>query len=199
MAHLILASSSPRRKELLQNLHISYDVVLPDVDENIDKNLPPSLYVKELALLKGSAVLKKCRDMRDVIIVAADTVVVCDGEILGKPCDRQEARQMISHLSGRSHQVMSGVCVLNHQTAVSRCAVTNVSFRPLSDAEIEEYIATDEPYDKAGGYGVQGLAKSFVDGLAGDYYNVVGLPMAMLCRMLKEDFLFDTVKEAKLP
>lgn len=194
MARIILASSSPRRNELMQNLQIPYEVMTPDIDENIEGQIAPSLYVKELALLKGSAVLKKCLSAhkKDAIVIAADTVVVCDHCILGKPKDREQARAMITQLSGREHEVLSGICVLNQQTAVSRYASTKVHFHALSAQTIEDYIATKEPYDKAGGYGMQGYAKTFVKKVEGDYYNVVGLPMSLLCRMLKEEFSVDT-------
>jgi len=194
MREIILASSSPRRNELLQNLKIPFKVCVPEVDENLDKTLPSDIYVQELALLKGSAVLKQCRQRSNVVIIAADTVVSKDKLILGKPKDMDEARMMLSMLSGKIHEVVSGICVLDGHLAVCRYEKTEVVFKTLSDEQIESYIHTKEPFDKAGAYAMQGEASQFVERIEGDYYNVVGLPMRLLCRILKENFSLDTAK-----
>ena len=150
MQRIILASSSPRRKELLKNLGLPFEILVPDVDENLDKSLPCDLYVRELALLKGSAALKKCLlQEKDCLVISADTIVSRQGEILEKPKSMDDARCMLTALSGAVHEVYSGVCVLNEHQAVCRAAKTQVEFRPLSKEQIENYIHTGEPYDKA--------------------------------------------------
>ena len=175
---LLLASQSPRRRELLGRLGLEFAVAVPDVDETMDPALPAFDEVARLSAAKAAAV-------DGTVVVAADTVVVLDGRVLGKPRDAAEAAEMLRALSGRAHQVMTGVTVRRGGRAETDTVVTDVHFRPLGAAEIAAYVATGEPMDKAGAYGIQGLASVFVDRLAGDYYNVMGLPLCRLCRMLR--------------
>ena len=179
---LILASQSPRRKELLGLFHIPFSVCVADVDEVMDPRLPPEQEVARVSFLKADAI---CRNKEDVVI-AADTIVVCDGRILGKPHSADEAKQMLRLLSGRTHQVMTGVTVLHGSDLQSHTEVTDVCFRTLTDPQIEAYVATGEPMDKAGSYGIQGGAAPFVERISGDYYNVVGLPVCRLQQMLEK-------------
>ena len=181
---LILASQSPRRRELLSRLGLHFHVHAADIDETLEPDLPAYEQVARLSVKKAAAVAAADAREGDVV-VAADTVGVLDGKILGKPRDQQEAREMLTALSGREHQVMTGVTVRKDGHAVTDTVVTHVHFRPLEQAEIEAYVASGEPMDKAGAYGIQGLASIFVDRLDGDYYNVMGLPLCRLCEMLR--------------
>ncbi len=192
MKKIILASKSPRRKEILQNLNIDFDVVLSDADEeSVDKNLPAELYVGNLASIKAFSVCKKM--ITEKIVIGADTVVVLDNEILGKPKDEDDAFNMLKKLSGRKHSVYTGICVVNSHTAkaVTTYEKTDVYFKELTDDEILNYIKTLEPMDKAGAYAVQGLGSIFIEKIDGDYFNVVGLCAFKLAKVLKEEFCFD--------
>ena len=177
---LILASQSPRRRELLERLGLHFTVRAADLDESMDAARPPAEEVARLSAEKAAAV-----DPGSAVVVAADTVVVLDGRVLGKPRSADEAAEMLRALSGRAHQVMTGVTVRRGGRAETDTVVTDVHFRPLTEREIAAYVATGEPMDKAGAYGIQGLASIFVDRLDGDYYNVMGLPLCRLCRMLR--------------
>lgn len=179
---LILASQSPRRRELLELLNIPFSVRVADIDETIDESADPAQTVAELSLRKAMAVAPAA----DEVVVAADTVVVCGGRILGKPRDEAEARQMLTMLSGTDHQVMTGLTVISCHGSHTLTEVTQLHFRPLTEAEIDAYIATGEPMDKAGSYGIQGGAALFCRGIEGDYYNVVGLPVCRLVTVLRE-------------
>ena len=177
---LILASQSPRRRELLERLGLHFTVRAADLDESMDAARPPAEEVARLSAEKAAAV-----DPGSAVVVAADTVVVLEGRVLGKPRSADEAAEMLRALSGRAHQVMTGVTVRRGGRAETDTVVTDVHFRPLTEREIAAYVATGEPMDKAGAYGIQGLASIFVDRLDGDYYNVMGLPLCRLCRMLR--------------
>lgn len=183
---MILASASPRRRDLLRELGISVDVQPSDVDESpLSGELPVTL-VERLARLKAQACLDSlgCPPDHDVI-VAADTIVwTGEGGALGKPADARDAERMLHALSGRSHCVSSGVCLLSPTQARSFVETTRVCFYDLSDEEIASYVASGEPRDKAGSYGIQGRGRLFVRGIEGDFYNVVGLPVARLMREL---------------
>lgn len=179
---LILASQSPRRRELLARLGVDFRVVTAAHDESMSAFDPVS-EVARVSCVKAQAVQTLCA--AEDVIVAADTIVVCDGRILGKPADGAEAERMLHLLSGRAHQVMTGLTVLCGARAEKCTVVTDVRFRELADAEIAAYIATGEPMDKAGAYGIQGAAAVFVSELHGDYYNVVGLPLCTLSRLLR--------------
>lgn len=180
---IILASSSPRRQELLARMGLSFDVRIAPHDETMNPFAVPADEVARVSRLKAQAVYPLCHD--DDIIIAADTVVVCDGLVMGKPRSESDAFSMLRRLSGREHQVMSGLTVYCGDESESTTVTTTLRFRPLSDEEIRAYIATGEPMDKAGAYGIQGLAAMFVVGLDGDYYNVMGLPVCTLASMLR--------------
>lgn len=181
---IILASQSPRRRELLSRMGITHFDVLPaQGEEHIDHSLPAGLLVEALARQKA-AEIAACAPP-DAVIIAADTVVALDNEILGKPHTAQEAAEMLQKLSGRQHTVYTGVAVRQNDTELVEREAAQVHFRPLSPQEIRAYIATGEPMDKAGAYGVQGYGCLFVEGIVGDYYNVMGLPVCRLGRILK--------------
>ena len=179
---LILASQSPRRKELLGLFGIPFEIRVADIDETMDPSVPAAEEVARVSRLKALATPKGQND----VVVAADTIVVCEGRVLGKPHDAQEAKQMLSLLSGRDHQVMTGVTVLAGEKEAVFTEITDLHFRPLSQREIDRYIATGEPMDKAGAYGIQGGAALFCEKMAGDYYNVMGLPVCRLGQVIKE-------------
>lgn len=178
---LILASQSPRRKELLGLFRIPFTVRVADIDEAMDLGKSPFEEVARVSRLKAEAVARE----QDDVVVAADTIVVCQGEILGKPVDEADAFRMLRLLSGKDHQVMTGMSVLRGETAVTCTEVTDIHFRALSDREILAYIRTGEPMDKAGSYGIQGGAALFAEKMVGDYYNVMGLPVCRLWQILK--------------
>lgn len=179
---LILASQSPRRRELLGLFHIPFTVCAADIDESMDPEKSPREEVARVSRAKALAVPRLPGD----VVVAADTIVVCDRRVLGKPRDEADAVRMLTMLSGREHQVMTGLTVLNDQQAVTCTEVTEIQFRALSPEEIEAYVRTGEPMDKAGAYGIQGGAALFAQGLVGDYYNVMGLPVCRLGMILQE-------------
>ncbi len=179
---LILASQSPRRKELLGLFSVPFTIRVADIDEGMDLSQPVENEVARVSRLKAEAVSRKPGD----VVVAADTVVVCDGQVLGKPKDEADAYRMLRLLSGRDHQVMTGLTVLRGDTAVVHTEITDIHFRKLTDKQINDYIRTGEPMDKAGSYGIQGGAALFVEGIRGDYFNVVGLPVCKLGEILEE-------------
>lgn len=179
---LILASQSPRRKELLGLFRIPFVVRVADIDEYMDPTVPVETEVARVSCLKAQAIPRG----KDDVVVAADTVVVCDGQVLGKPKDEADAFRMLRLLSGRDHQVMTGLTVLRGEKAVVHTEVTDIRFRKLSDKQITDYIHTGEPMDKAGSYGIQGGAALFAEAIRGDYFNVVGLPVCKLGKILEE-------------
>ena len=180
--HLILASQSPRRRDLLQLLRVPFQVKPADIDEAMDPTLPPQQEVARVSKLKAEATPREPGD----VVIAADTIVVLQGKVLGKPKDKADAIGMLQALSGRDHQVMTGMTVLRDGKSITHTEITDVHFRPLSEAEILRYVETGEPMDKAGSYGIQGFAAPFVEGIRGDYYNVMGLPVCRLLQMLRE-------------
>ena len=179
---LILASQSPRRKELLGLFRRPFIIRVADIDETMDPGKPPFDEVARLSRDKALAVPRE----EDDIVVAADTIVVCRDTALGKPRNEAEAFQMLSLLSGRDHQVMTGFTVLRGSRCITHTEVTDIHFRPLSKKEIEDYISTGEPMDKAGAYGIQGGAALFAEKMVGDYYNVMGLPVCKLWQLLQK-------------
>lgn len=183
---IILASKSPRRREILENLGVKFDIVTSDADENSDISDPCDL-VEELAFRKAMAVFANLKDKNEIddntLVIGCDTVVCCDNEILGKPKSHDDAFRMIKMLEGRSHNVISGVTIIYNGKTLVRHEVTKVFFDSMTDEQIESYVSGDEPYDKAGGYAVQGIASRFIGRLEGCYFNVVGLPVNLLCRM----------------
>ncbi len=182
---LILASGSPRRRELLDKFGIDYEILPAQGEESAPPELTPGERVKALAAQKAEEVAHRVNDPAAVIL-AADTLVELDGEVLGKPGASERARAMLRALSGREHRVWSGVCIREGERILAESECTAVRFRTLSDAEIEAYIATGEPLDKAGAYGYQGLASLFVERIEGDFFNVMGLPVCRMGQMLRE-------------
>ena len=180
---IILASKSPRRSELLARMGVEFTVKTSKIDEKMDPFANPADEVARVSLAKAQAVRGTCHP--DDIIIGADTIVVCDGLTMGKPRSESEAFSMLRRLSGRDHQVLTGLTVLGGDRTANLTVATTLRFRALSDAEIRNYIATGEPMDKAGAYGIQGLAAMFVVGLDGDYYNVMGLPVCTLAILLR--------------
>ncbi|EJL43844.1 MULTISPECIES: Maf family protein [Brevibacillus] len=180
---LILASSSPRRRELLQALGIPFTVMTSDVDETTAPGLSPAQVVEELSLRKAKEVAAR---LTEGVVLGSDTIVVLDGHILGKPADEADAFRMLSMLQGREHTVYSGVALIDAASGRSEVAHshTDVKIRPLSEAEIKSYIATKEPMDKAGSYAIQGIGATIVEGITGDYFTVVGLPLCLTSKLL---------------
>lgn len=179
---VILASQSPRRKELMGLFHIPFTVRVSDADETMPPELSPAEAVALVSRRKAEAVPRQTDDL----VIAADTIVVLGEEILGKPKDPADARRMLRLLSGRDHQVMTGMTLLRGQQTLVCTEITDIHFRPLSDREIDAYVRTGEPMDKAGSYGIQGGAALFAERLVGDYYNVMGLPVCRLGQLLRE-------------
>ena len=182
---LLLASLSPRRKELISRLGIPFGVLPADVNEEGVTGLSPEETVRVLSQMKAQAIAK---DHPEDIVLGADTVVAIDGQILGKPHSEAHAREMLRMLGGKSHQVFSGFTICHKDRCISRVAVCDVTFAPLGEEEIEWYLSSGEPFDKAGAYGIQGLGGLFVTGITGDYNAVVGLPLQQVYRTLKEEF-----------
>lgn len=182
---LILASGSPRRRELLDKFGIDYEILPAQGEESAPPELTPGERVKALSAQKAEETAHRVNDPAAVIL-AADTLVELDGEVLGKPGAGERARAMLRALSGREHRVWSGVCIREGERILAESECTAVRFRALSDAEIEAYIATGEPLDKAGAYGYQGLASLFVERIEGDFFNVMGLPVCRVGQMLRE-------------
>ena len=179
--NLILASQSPRRRELLGLTGLDFIVRVADIDETMDPGKSPFDEVARVSRLKALAVSREKGD----VVIAADTIVVCGNEVLGKPHSEADAFRMLSLLSGRHHEVMTGMTLLQDEEIVTHTEVTKIHFRELHPAEIRAYIATGEPMDKAGAYGIQGGAALFADQMVGDYYNVMGLPVCRLGMILR--------------
>lgn len=193
---IILGSASPRRRELLSQIGVEFEVRVSDKEERYQSEAPEEI-VKELALMKAENVLSDlCAEQdeknvppRDTIVLGADTVVVLDDRILGKPKDKEDAFRMIQSLQGRTHQVYTGVAVIEFDSegkrhTVNHAVETKVCVHEMTEEEIRDYIATGEPLDKAGAYGIQGRFAPFIDRIDGDYYNVVGLPVSYVYRVL---------------
>lgn len=187
---LILASASPRRAELLRAAGYTYDIVVANVDESVRPGESPSAYLRRLAADKSAAALTRGHMgpplHADVVILGADTAVVVDDEILGKPRDDRDVAKMLRRLSGRTHQVLTGISLRQGACKVGRVETTNVVFRALSAEDVAWYVASGEGRDKAGGYAIQGLASRFVQRVDGSYSNVVGLPVACIAELLSE-------------
>lgn len=181
---LILASASPRRRELLSGLGLSFEIRPAVGEEHPEPGLSGAETAKRLSRAKCLEIAAGAAP--EDVIIAADTVVVLDGTILGKPKDEADAKRMLTALSGRTHWVYTGVTAARGERLLSEAEGTEVRFRALTEREIDAYIATGEPMDKAGAYGIQGRASLFVEGIDGDYFNVVGLPLCKLGQMLKE-------------
>ena len=191
---LILGSSSPRRIELIERLGLEFTSFSPDIEEVVEERLPPDELVKELALMKAKAVIKakKASFKGDTVLLTADTVVVLDGEVIGKPKNKEEARKVLENLSSKTHHVYTGLCYVYQKASSSdllfdkESVKTEVCFKKLDRREIESYILTDEPYDKAGAYAIQGNSSYMVKRIQGSYTNVMGLPLAEVSDKFKE-------------
>ena len=181
---IVLASQSPRRAELLRNAGIAFRVQPADIPEQKLPEESPADYVQRLARDKARAVY--ARSTKDSIVLGADTTVVLDGGVLEKPLDAEDAARMLRLLSGRSHSVLTGVCLKGKDFEDVRMESTEVRFAKISEAEIREYVASGEPMDKAGAYGIQGMASRWSERIEGDYFNIVGLPIPLVYRMLRE-------------
>lgn len=179
---LILASASPRRQELLKLFGVPFAVRVADIDETMDPDRAPFDEVGRVSRAKALAVPRESDD----VVIAADTIVVCEGRVLGKPHSEEEALEMLRLLSGRDHQVMTGCTILRGDAAETFTEVTDLHFRPLTDREIRRYVDSGEPMDKAGSYGIQGGAALFCERMVGDYYNVMGLPVCRLGQVLRK-------------
>ena len=191
---IILASGSPRRKELLTQMGLTFRVVISDADETVDKTLPPDEQVALISRRKAEAVAELVSP--DALILAADTIVALEGSIMGKPHSRQEAVEMLSRLSGKTHEVYTGFTLRRGDKTLTQTERTAVTFRELTQEEIAAYVDTGEPMDKAGAYGIQGLGSVLVRSIHGDYFNVMGLPVCRLGLALKE-FGVQTLGEAR--
>lgn len=180
---LILASASPRRADLLRAAGFSFDVRPAHVDESVLQGEDPLTHVSRLAATKAAAAATAAADE---VVLGADTVVVVDGDILGKPQHDEDARRMLRRISGRAHEVITGVCLQQAGRRATGTASTVVHFSPLTEEDLAWYVASGEPHDKAGAYGIQGLASRFVERIDGSYANVVGLPVALVARLLRD-------------
>ena len=180
---MILASASPRRQQLLGMITPDFEVITSQVDERAITADTPALLAQKLARAKCLAVAQSHPGR---VVLGCDTVVDCGGKVFGKPKDKEDARRMLKALSGSDHFVHTGVCVWHEGESHTFTATTRVRFFPLTDEQIEAYISTDEPYDKAGGYGIQGAAALFCEEIEGCYYNIMGLPVSRLARLLQK-------------
>ena len=190
MSDFILASASPRRKEILSNAGYSFDIIVSDADENITEDLSPEKTVEELAKRKALSVWE---NNRDSVVFGCDTVVAVDGRILGKPFDDEDAFNMLSMLSGKTHTVSTGVCICSKDKTEIFSNTTRVEFYPLSDETIRSYIASGEGRDKAGSYGIQGFGCVLVKEIKGDYFSVMGLPVSESARVLADFGIYGKV------
>ena len=192
MMRLYLASASPRRREILTAMGIPHTVAVSETDETLPEGIEAAEAVTLLAERKARAarerLLSRGAELDGAVILAADTVVECFGEILGKPHDKDDARRMLTMLCGCGSAVHTGICVMRGDFAVTHTETTYVTFDDMSAQEIEDYISTDEPYDKAGGYAIQGRAGLYIAGITGDYFNVVGLPVHAFYALLRDSF-----------
>lgn len=190
MSRILLASNSPRRKEILENLGLQFHVVSSEIDEILKKNVHPYKLASNLALQKAENVASN--NYTDGLIIAADTIVIHDN-VLGKPQNQQDAYEMLKKLSDDAHEVVTGVAIIDckRNKKITDYEVTKVYFREISDEEIYKYIATGEPMDKAGAYGIQGKASLFIKKIDGDYFNVVGLPIYKLGKLMQEHFNYN--------
>lgn len=186
MKKIVLASQSPRRKQLLEIAEVNFEIIIADVDETNPPGMPGHLVPEHLAVKKATAIKHLAQD---AIIIAADTIVLLDEKILGKPTDEHNAFEMIKSLSGRPHTVVSGVCIMSSERLESFSVTTQVYFRQLTDAQIKHYIEHYKPYDKAGAYAIQEwIGVMGIEKIDGDYYNVMGLPIGNVMDVLKNKF-----------
>lgn len=192
--NIILASASPRRKEILENANVKFKIITSNIDEFALDDESPCQMAMRLAFEKGIDIASK---QKSDLVISADTIVVLDNNILGKPKDEIEAREMITNLSGTTHQVITGVSLINldENKKIIDYVISNVKFKNLSEEEISDYIKTKESLDKAGAYGIQGYGAMLVEEIQGDYFNIVGLPISKLSDLLKKHFKINLFME----
>jgi len=195
--NIILASASPRRKEILENTNVKFKIMASDIEELTLEGESPCQMVMRLAFEKGIDVASK---QKSDLIISADTIVVLDNKVLGKPKDESEAKHMIESLSGKTHQVITGISLINleNNKKIIDYVVSNVKFKDLSEDDINDYISTNESLDKAGAYGIQGYGALLVEEIQGDYFNIVGLPISRLSDLLKKHFNINLFMEGDL-
>ena len=183
MNKVILASASPRRKELLETLNIPFEIITADIDETMDPNNSLVDEIEDLSFKKAYAVFK---DHRDAVVIGSDTMVVLNDMRLGKPKSKEDAYDMLKALSGKTHEVVTAVSIIGPSQSETFSNTSRVKFYELSDQEIYDYIETNEPMDKAGAYAIQGLGSKFIQGIIGDYYSIMGLPIAEVYHRLNK-------------
>jgi len=183
MKNIILASKSPRRKELLEKIGLKFKVVESEYEEIMDPKLTPGELVRKFSLEKAKAVFQ---NYKNSIIIAADTIAVCDGKILGKPKDKADAKKMLEFLSNKVHLIITGFTIINGQKIITKSEETKVYMRKINEREIDSYLKTQEPYDKAGAYAIQEKGSVFIEEIEGDFLNAVGLPIYALAQELKK-------------
>lgn len=195
--NIILASASPRRKEILENANVKFKIMSSDIEELTLDGESPCQMVMRLAFEKGIDIANK---QKSDLVISADTIVVLDNKVLGKPKDEKEARYMIESLSGKTHQVITGISLINleNNKKIIDYVISNVKFKNLSEEDINDYISTNESLDKAGAYGIQGYGALLVDEIQGDYFNIVGLPISRLSDLLKKHFNINLFMEGDL-
>lgn len=182
MKEIILASRSPRRRELLEKCGIEFTCIPADIDESIDEQGDLAEEIRKLSMRKADAILQ---EYPDAIVIGSDTIVVCEGKVLGKPANEKDAAEMLGMLSGNTHQVYTGLCIKSRQKTYSTCSVSEVKFVPMTDNDIREYIATGECSDKAGAYAIQGYGGRYIEEIRGDYYAIMGLPLHQVYAEMK--------------
>lgn len=183
MSKIVLASGSPRRKELLSLLGFDFDVVPADINEEIDYTKPLQEEIEKLSYLKAYEVFK---EHKNSIVIGSDTIVAISNKVLGKPKTKEKAKEMLQELSGNVHQVITAVSIISPKKSETFSTISNVYFRELSKEEIENYSNTEEPLDKAGAYAIQGQARTFISRIDGDYYSIIGLPICELSQRIKK-------------
>ncbi|MBC7472832.1 MAG: septum formation inhibitor Maf [Candidatus Sericytochromatia bacterium] len=190
---IVLASASPRRKELLGLIKLEFEIIPSKIDEILDQSLPVNQQIEKISFEKANDIAQKMN--QDCVVIGADTVVEINGKILGKPIDQDDAKKMLKMLSGNTHRVITGVSIINTKDnfVVTDHQITEVKFRDLTEEEIDNYVNSGEPMDKAGSYGIQGLGVMIVEGIKGCYTNVVGMPIPLLTKILNEKFSIKTL------
>jgi len=175
MPRIILASKSPRRKQLMEGLNLPFEIIVADIEEHINPKSDLRKEIEQLSFQKALAVFK---DNQDAVVIGADTIVVINDSVLGKPKDKEDAKQMLLQLQGNKHEVITGVTILSKEKQESFSTVSEVLFNPMTEKEIEDYIDTKEPMDKAGAYAIQGIGAKFIHSIHGDYYSIMGFPVS---------------------
>lgn len=183
MKRIILASKSPRRKQIMDELYIPYEIIVADIEEKINLNNDLKEEIEKLSFLKA---LKVFDDNRDAVVIGADTIVVVNNKVLGKPKDALDAKNMLKMLQNSKHYVITAVTILSSEKSETFSNISEVFFNEMSDKEIEDYIKTNEPMDKAGSYAIQGIGSKFINKINGDYYAIMGLPISEVYKRLKE-------------